>query len=209
MNVDSMVEFLQGYWQEWADQCELPDNLVPDNVPPPLAKIYKHLGGMLDVQCGMQSWQGSPFSSQDHLSKPGQLLWVDGLLEFAFENQGNWSARCKWDEDDPVVLCNVADLWNDTPKGFQPVCDSLEHFLITLSLQEALMSSRWAAATDRSLEELGASLEPLWLDGWYVFNEPSHSFYTAKEGSILVMNEFTSGVWLGSMKCEQLLGKKK
>jgi hypothetical protein len=39
-------------------------------------------------------------------------------------------------------------------------------------------------------------LEPLWLNGYYVFGEPSHNFYVSKNRDILVMDY--GDIWVGS-----------
>lgn len=201
--LDNLIGFLESYWQKWKGQLELPDEELPQDLPPALTRVYRKLGGMLEVGTGRNGWE-FPFRTQDRLCTIEQLKWEDELVEFAWENQGNWSARCRYDADDPPVLCNAADVWSDSPQGFEQVCDSLQHFLITLSLQEALFSSRWRVKLDVAPDELKTPVNPLWLEGCYVWKEPSHWFYSTANGKILLMNEATSGLWAGSCETEDL-----
>ena len=85
-------------------------------------------------------------------------------------------------------------------KGFLVVCESLNHFLITLCLQGAVMGSYNLGTvwTNNILEKtlIEEKLEPLWLGGYYVFNEPSHNFYVSRNRDVLVMNY--GDIWVGS-----------
>jgi hypothetical protein len=76
--------------------------------------------------------------TQDALAPASLLKRVDGMVEFAWENQGNWSARCPIGQPDPPVYSNAADVWNTPERGFVVVCESLNHFLTTLCLQGAM-----------------------------------------------------------------------
>src|SRR5215475_6697465 len=82
----------------------------------------------------------APFAAQDTLVPLRDLKRVDGMVEFAWENQGCWSCRTPLELDDPPVYSDAGDCYYQRP-GFLQVCDRLSHFLITLSLQEAAMSA--------------------------------------------------------------------
>src|SRR5262249_33265251 len=81
------------------------------------------------------------------------------------------------------------------PKGFQKVCDSLNHFLITLSLQQAVMSTPCLLAFDgvSTRESVNAPARALWLNGHYVEGRPNMDFFDVP-GHDVLMNR----VWLGS-----------
>lgn len=81
--------------------------------------------------------------------------------------------------------------------GFQKVCASLSHFLITLSLQEAVMSAPCLISMDGDVQELlRGKCRPLWQAGFYVHGEPTHNFYEVRKEDALVMQ--WQGIWLAS-----------
>ena len=144
-------------------------------------------------------FRSTPFAAQDALVPLSQLKRVDGgMIEFAWENQGNWSCRCPPGPGDPPVYSNALDVWKSPSMGFQKVCDSLDHFLITLSLQEAVMSAPCLLTLDTSTfdDALTIRPEPLWLNGWFVGGEPTHSFYAVPGHDLLLMHY--AGYWVGS-----------
>jgi hypothetical protein len=121
------------------------------------------------------------------------------MVEFAWENQGNWSARAPLGQRDPPVYSNAADVWEAEQRGFVVVCESLNHFLTTLCLREAAMSCGNLAAVrtgDGPAAAILAELHPLWLRGRYVYGEPSHDFFVSADREVLVMDY--AGVWVGS-----------
>lgn len=168
---------------------------VPPDLPSDLATLYRELGGLIELD-GAEN----PFGRQDCLVPLSRLKRVDGLIEFAWENQGNWSARCRPGEGDPPVLSNAAELWELPQPGFVEVCPSLQHFLTTLCLQEAVMGCRSLAVVDvdRPVDELlETAVEPLWTRGQYVGEEPSHPVVVSQDRDILVMQLFDD-FWIGS-----------
>ena len=121
------------------------------------------------------------------------------MVEFAWENQGNWSARCPVGPPDPPVYSNAADVWHTEQRGFVLVCESLNHFLTTLCLQEAVMScgNLLALHTDQPPDHvLTVPLQPIWLNGYYVAGEPDHQLFVSDDQDLLVMD--WAGVWVGS-----------
>jgi hypothetical protein len=120
----------------------------------------------------------------------------DDLIKFAWENQGNWSARTRLNAPDPPVLVDI-----EVSGDFQPVDCSLEHFLTTLCLQEAVMSCEdlICADTDALEEIFQGELEPVWLHAQFVQPQPTHNFYALENGTVLVMWFFEIGMcWIGS-----------
>jgi len=138
----------------------------------------------------------------------GALKRFEDMIEFAYENQGNWSCRFATGADDPPVYSDALDVWQEPARGFQRICDSLDHFLITLSLQEAVYSSPYLITADASSvsEALSISAPPLWLDGFYVNARPSHNFYHIPEQDILIMDY--AGIWIGghSSRVTEIVG---
>lgn len=193
-SITDLVAFLKHFHRHWLDDPTLDHALIPADLPPPLATIYRELGGLVEIEGAP-----SPFATQDGLMALSQLKRVEGMVEFAWENQGNWSARCPVGQPDPPVYSNAADSWDTVRRGFVVVCNSLTHFLTTLCLQEAVMGchSLEALRTNRPLAEvLTIPLEPLWLNGWYVNGEPDHQFFVSPDRDVLVMD--WAGLWVGS-----------
>ena len=193
-SITDLVAFLKHFHRHWLDDPSLDPALVPADLPPGLATIYRELGALVEID-----QNPSPFATQDGLVAVSRLRRVDGMVEFAWENQGNWSARCLVGEPDPPVYSNAADSWNSSRRGFVVVCDSLNHFLTTLCLQEAVMGCRNLTDLDgdRPADQvLTIPLRPLWLDGYYVTSEPDHQFYVSADQDVLVME--WAGIWVGS-----------
>jgi hypothetical protein len=195
-SIDDLVGFLKRFHRGWLDDPSLGPSLIPPDVPEGLATIHRELGALVEIE---DSRNRAPFASQDCLMPLSRLKRVDGMLVFSWENQGNWSCRCQPGEPDPPVYSNAADAWNEEQRGFVVVCNSLNHFLITLCLQEALYSCRNLIAIEghpRPEEAITERLAPLWLGGWYVNTGPSHDFFVTSDHEVLVMNY--AGVWIGS-----------
>lgn len=196
-SIDDLVKFLKRFHRDWLEDPSLDPSLIPSDAPDGLAAIYRELGALVELQENARGQ--APFASQDCLMPLSRLKRVDGQFEFCWENQGNWSCRCPAGEPDPRVYSNAADVWNEQPRGFIVVCDSLNHFLITLCLQEALYSCRNLVAVEGDPDVRDAvvpRIEPLWLAGRYAFGEPSHNFFVTSDGEVLIMKY--AGVWIGS-----------
>ncbi len=198
-SIADLVAFLKRFHRHWLDEPALDSALIPADLPRGLAIIYRELGALVEIEPGPDSGWRLPFAAQDALMPLSRLKRTDGMIEFAWENQGNWSARCPVGQPDPPVYSNAADLWDVVQRGFVVVCESLDHFLTTLCLQEAVMGcgNLVALRTDRAPNEvLTTTLQPLWLNGYYVAGEPDHQFFTSADQDVLVMD--WAGVWVGS-----------
>jgi len=190
---DDLIAFLHLFHKPWGDH--LPSANIPEDLPPPLYRMYSEFGSLIDMD-GTSARR--PFATQDGLASTKHLKRIDDMYEFAWENQGNWSCRTPIGLDDPPVYSDSRDVWEDgPPKGFQLVCDSLEHFLTTLCLQEAVMGCpNLVALHGNDVQRVFAcGIKPLWLNGIYVDGDPSHQFYTCPGTGIIAMNG--SG-WIGS-----------
>lgn len=198
-SISDLVSFLKFFHRHLLANPALDPALIPADLPDGLAAIYRELGGLIELEQGADNNWRVPFATQDALVPVGNLRWIDGMVEFAWENQGNWSARCPVGRPDPPVYSNVADVWQAPQRGFIKVCDSLDHFLTTLYLQEAVMGSRNLVSLGTDLPSdriLTVPLRPLWLDGHYVNGEADHQFFASHERDVLVMD--WCGVWVGS-----------
>jgi hypothetical protein len=198
-SIADLVAFLTKFHRHWLRESALDSALIPADLPDGLATIYRELGALVEIQPGPENDWRAPFATQDVLLPLSRLKRVDGMIEFAWENQGNWSARCPVGYANPPVYSNSVDLGDTVPRGFVVVCDSLNHFLTTLCLQEAVMGCRNLAAlsTNRPLDQLlTVALQPLWLNGHYVFGEPDHQFFVSADSDLLVMQ--SDVVWVGS-----------
>jgi hypothetical protein len=194
--IDHLILFLKHFHRDRLPDPSLDSALIPADLPPGLAMIYRELGALVAI--GGNDHPRPPFGTQDRLLPLAELRYVEGAIEFAQENQHSWVARCPLGQPDPPVYSNPMEISSDATQGFVAVCESLNHFLVTLCLQEAVMSCANLAmdATDRHLTDFPIELQPLWLDGYSVFGEPSHSFYWSSEPELLVMN--FAGLWVGS-----------
>jgi hypothetical protein len=158
-----------------------------------LSLIYRELGALFDLKNEV-----SVFSGQDALVSLDRLKRRKGMLTFAWENSGNWSCRCPLGQKDPPVYSNSADVWQEPARGFQQVCDSLNHFVITLALFSAALSAPHLLHTEKktSTRSLKVPIRPLWLAGEYV-DERRMNFYAIPEEDAIIMDE-GGGAWLGS-----------
>ncbi|MHB8973294.1 MAG: hypothetical protein ACYC3X_24110 [Pirellulaceae bacterium] len=198
-SIAELVTFLTRFHRHWLVDPRLDPAQLPTDLPNGLATVYRELGALAEIEPGPDNDWRAPLATQDRLIAASRLTRVDGMMEFAWENQGNWSARCPVGLPDPPVYCNAVDLWETVQRGFVVVCQSLNHFLTTLCLQEAVMccSNLMAVQTDLPTSQvLSIPLQPLWLNGYYVAEEPDHQFFVSEDRDVLVMD--WNDVWVGS-----------
>jgi hypothetical protein len=198
-SIADLVAFLKVFHRHWLEAPSLNAALIPADLPPGMATIYRELGALVEIEPGRNNDWHAPFAAQDALLPLSRLKWIDAMVEFACENQDNWFARCPIGQPDPPVYSDAADVWEAVPRGFVAVCDSLNHFLTTLCLQEAVMGSRYLLALHTDLaanQVLTVPLEPLWLNGYYVDGEPRHHFFASRDRDVLVMDY--AGTWVAS-----------
>ena len=142
-----------------------------------------------------------PLAAQDRLVAPSDLERVDGMVDLAFENQGNWTVRAPLHSEDPPAYSDAAMAWNDEPGGgeFEEVAPRLSEVLGTLALQEAVMSAQWVLMGLTSAEELiAAPLSPLWIGGLLVHGEPTHDVYRVDGHPDALVLVGVEGVWVGA-----------
>jgi hypothetical protein len=198
-SIDELIDFLKRYHRHWMDDPALDASLIPSDVPAGLASIYRELGGLLDVESRHENNYACPFGRQDRLHRIEELVRIDGEVSFLTENQAVWTARFPVGPADPPVLCDADLGFSDPPNGHVVVCDSLNRLLVTYCLHEAVLGSRRVGAieVEDSIENMIAlPVQPLWLDGPYVYGEPYH-FYSSADEQVLFMHMGTT-YWVGS-----------
>ncbi|TXS79610.1 hypothetical protein EAO76_02485 [Streptomyces sp. sk2.1] len=85
-------------------------------------------------------------------------------------------------------------MWDDDSEGeYTPLTPSLEQFLTSFVLQETVFGCRNLATTSEPAALPDQSI-PLWLDGWYVFEEPSHSFWSVDSALVA---DISGTRWIG------------
>ncbi len=180
LNFDDLIAFLKTFHAlkfGSPEEFKLDDSRIPSDLPAPLRRLYTDFGALIERISG-------PFSTQDRLLPLEKLKRHGDLIEFAWENQGNWSARTLLNASNPPVSVDI-----EVSGQFEPIHESLEHFLTTLCLQEAIMSCEDLICVDTDALEaiFQGALEPMWLHAQYVQPGPSHSFYALENGTVLVM----------------------
>jgi len=199
VSVPDLISSLKSFHRHLLDDPALDPALIPTDLPHGPSMIDRGPGALIELGPGPDDGWRAPFAARDALVPVGRLRRIDGMVEFAREDQGNWPARCPVGQPDPPVYSDAADVWRTAQRGFVKVCDSLNHSLTTLCLQEAVMGSRCLAALETGLPSdrvLAIPVLPLWLDGDYVGGEPDHQFFASREHDVLVMN--WAGAWVGS-----------
>jgi hypothetical protein len=166
-DVLELVNYLLAFHRGLSDSPGLDAALLPDDLPDGLRLIYCELGALVE----MREPGPTPFAGQDGLMPLSWLKRIDGMIEFVVENQNIWTCRCPIGRGDPPVYSNAPDTLEFGGTGFQKVCDSLNHFLITLCLQEAVMSAPCllALSADSPADVLNVLYSPVWLGGYYVY----------------------------------------
>lgn len=194
--IEDLVFYLREFHQPWMENPALDTAAIPDDLPYGLSLIYQEFGRLLDYDPVRRG--RTPFAAQDALIGPRHLERINGMIAFVWENQGVWSCRFPLGEKDPAVFSDAPDIWQEPSKGFQKVCDSLNHFLITLCLQEAVMSAPCLVAVDgpSPKEILKVPCRSIWPRGHYVQGEPDRDFLDVPHEDVLIME--WSGMWLGS-----------
>ncbi len=195
-SIGEMLDFLHLFLAPLSDQPGLPESSVPDDLPAPLRQLYIHFGALIH-RC-----PNGPFSTQDRISPVHKLVRDQGELEFAWENQGNWRARCELGIADPDVYVDHPP-WteHDRDPGHKWWCRGpLSRFVVTLALQEAVMGCPylWAVRAETTPEASTVPFEPLWMNGQFAYGEGTHSFLFAPEGDILAFDCRDQGVLWGS-----------
>ncbi len=199
-SVELLIDFLRRFHSPWASHADGGGvGAIPSGLPDSLELLYRELGHLMLIAPGQDGRR--PFGTQDLLCPPNRLDGSDGHWSIAWENSGNWSARCQRDMSDPPVFSDATSRFEGvTPATFEEVCPRVSDFLTTLCLHEAVMScsslvnTRSQAGVEALLRD---PIEPIWLDGCYVDGPPGRSFFASSDREILVLVR-EDDVWVGS-----------
>lgn len=164
---------------------------APLDLPESLRLVYRHVADVTGDPA-------APYGAQDRLLPCERLKRVDGRVEFAWENQGNWSARFAPGLPDPPVWSNAADVYSGQRKGFVVVCARLSDFLATFVLQEAALGAAHVCCMPETFDAgtvPALRLAPIWLDGHYLEPEPTHDFWLSDDASVLLFRHRHEGVF--------------
>lgn len=201
-SIEDLVVFLKRFHKRWPEPHGLDATLIPADLPPGLAMLYREFGALIEQM-------PTPFNQQNYLVPLREIKRVDGMVEFACENQWVWTCRCALGEVDPPVylfqeldevdIATITDA--EILKSFAPkiICPSLNHFLITFCLNEAVYSSGGLRATvskkDAIEKALTYKLTPIWLNaslvdttpGYIYEGLPSYNFYQVRLTKALIL----------------------
>lgn len=99
--IEDLIAYLTEYHKPLKRSPALDPAVVSKDLPKPLNQIYCGLGGLIEMdRSSIRSGGRAPFAAQDSLVAPRELKRVDGMVEFAWENQGCWSCRTPLERDD-------------------------------------------------------------------------------------------------------------
>ena len=197
--IDDAVEFLREFHRGLHPHPGIDSAAIPKDLPYGLNRIYHELGNLIEIEPTAANDYTVPFGTQDALMSLSRLKRVNGMIEFAWENQGNWSARCAAGQADPPVYTNAGD--GGGSSVFEVVCDSLNAFLITLCLQEAVMSAPILYFVHGPVSDaFMPTLPPLWLEGPCAVRDCRADFFCLPKEDLLVMGD--GPVWLASHSAE-------
>lgn len=186
-SIEDLINYLRNFHKWWVDSPGIDPRLIPSDLPYGLALIYRELGQLIDLKPGAANGNSNLFGTQDYLFGLDRLERHGEMIEFCMENQGNWTCRCQAGQVDPAVYSDVDRHEADV---YEVICSSLNHFLITLCLQEAVFSAPFLCNFNTPLSgalNSGVSLAPVWLKGKYVWNKPTHNFFEIPGEDILIM----------------------
>ena len=198
-NIKNLMLLIEKWAGPALPEYSLAENEVPEFFPKPLRELLLFAGNWPnprdnDDRLFMSGKQPRLFQEQDTLMGIEKIKRQAGRVAFVMENQGNWTCEVEENNDDSPVYCDAAKLWDDSIKDHEIVCTSLSHFLVTFCLQELVYSSKYVGTLDAELDSklFHKPLEPVWLNGYYVFKEPTHSFYII-QNRLMIMDY--SGLW--------------
>ncbi len=163
---------------------------IPSFIPPPLKAIYEFAGNYPipnSQQWRPPNWTCGLFGSQDQLLPIDQLQHKGDRFRFIHENQGVWYCETEANAADPPIYSDSTAYDHGEPEGtMRVVCPSLSHFLTTFCLQEVFFGSQHLFCIDSEVaapaDLVTDEVTDVWVNGVYVYNEPTHSFYLCGQG---------------------------
>lgn len=140
------------------------------SLPAPLRWLHEFAGRWPALKDGADSGgKGRILGCRDRLRPLNKItLSASGKLEFLDENQECWVCRTLSDGADPPAWCegDLYDAKQNFVEGETLVCDSLSKFLVTFTLQEVTLGSRFILEDDSLKKKFKSAKHgkvPLWL----------------------------------------------
>ncbi|MDH6279434.1 hypothetical protein [Prescottella agglutinans] len=201
---DGTMKWLEDFLVDWygarSPGYGSPDADLPASLPSALRELYA-FAGRWPSRDPEEHLPDSPMilQQQDVLVRAADLSTNGAAIDFLCENQDSWTCRVAASTDASAVFSNAHWMWDDVDMDdYVELAPTLEHFLTSFVLQETVMGCRNLVVAEDATA-LGASgltdrATPLWLQGWYVFDEPTHSFW--RSGPFLLA-EIAGTHWVG------------
>jgi hypothetical protein len=193
--VRALVKFLRDYHNQ-VDNGSLPEEVVPHSLPRPLRKVYLNFGKWT------KPW--SPLAAQNHLLPVDELIEGDGYLCFLRENQNCWTCWCRPGED--IVYCDSFETGRGCENAVQ-IHESIEKFLITHCLHEAVLSSPelvYLPDFKPPVEVVPLAWKELYMAGRFVYPSSPLDFWFAPRPGLLAMQTPLKDLWLASYQPDLL-----
>ncbi len=197
-SIDGLIGFLTDWHGEPEPRFGVPASELPAGLPEALRQLYAVAGRWPGRDPGEQLPDAPGIlQHQDFLVRAEDLSAADGWFDVISENQEGWRVRVRADDPAGAPHSNAHWMWDDGDMDdYVPLTPALEHLLTSFVLQESLFGSRFLASVDAgdAWAAAWAEAEPVWENGWYVFEEPTHSF--RRSGPFLLASIAGAG-WIG------------
>lgn len=192
--ISALLSFIASWVPDLSFKHRMDAASVPDFIPPPLRAIYEFAGNYPipnSEQWRTPNWTYGLFGPQDQLLPIDQLEQNGSRFKFIHENQGVWSCETEANAADPPVYSDSTAYDHGEPEGtMRVVCPSLSHFLTTYCLQEMFFGSQHLFCIDSEVatpaDLVTDALNDVWINGVYVYNKPTHSFYICADGLFIM-----------------------
>lgn len=197
--IDDAIALLRRYHRYAHPSPGIRASSVPNDLPYGLWRVYGELGALIGMELIEKHEKRYLFGTQDRLVPVSRIKRIGGWIEFAYENQGNWAARCAAWTHDPPVLTNAGEMGEGSDE-FELVCDSLNEFLITLCLRETIMSSPvvFFIRDVKVADVFSVPLDALWLHGPYAVRGWRMDFFHIPGEDMLVSSSHGTLDWVGA-----------
>jgi hypothetical protein len=207
-SIDELITFLTDWHGTPDAKYGVPASELPAGLPEPLRRLYAVAGRWpgRDPESHVPDAPGI-LQNQDFLVRAEDLSPRDGWFDVIYENQESWSIRVRANDPAGVPHSNAHWMWDDAGMDdYVPLTPTLEHVLMSFALQESVLGADFLASVDDgdAWAAAWAEAEPVWENGWYVFEEPTHSF--RRNGHFLLANIAGDG-WIGWNDADARLGE--
>lgn len=193
--IPALLDIVARWVPDLTEEHRVDSSQISEFIPSPLHEVYRLTGNYpvpFTEQWRHPKWIHGLFGPQDQLLPIDQLELNGDRFRFIHENQGVWSCETLANESDPPVYSDATAYDHRYPEGtMRIVCSSLSHFLTTFCLQEIVFGSKHLLCVDSTVDTpsqlVTGQLVNVWVNGWYVYEQPTHSFYLC-DGSLFVMD---------------------